>query len=126
MMEEELEIILRAVDEASDTFQGVSDSVNDMAGSFEGVSDSTSGATDGIDGVAESGDNAGDSMDGMTAAADAFMFGKRNILSVFFSRRRKICLDYGFVFTMYKNRFCLDSKKLCKCIIVIHQHISCR
>ena len=71
-MEEELEIILRAVDEASDTFASVSDSVNDMAGSFDGVSDSTSTATDGIDGVAESGENAGDSMDGMTAAADAF------------------------------------------------------
>ena len=71
-MEEELEIILRAVDEASDTFEGVSDSVSDMASSFEDVSGSTSEASEGMDSVADSGEGASDSMDSMTAAADAF------------------------------------------------------
>ena len=71
-MEEELEIILRAVDEASDTFQGVSDSVSDMSSSFEEVGSSTSEASEGIDGVSESGEGAGESIDGMAAAADAF------------------------------------------------------
>lgn len=71
-MEEEIEIILRAIDEASDTFQGISDSVSDMSSSLSDVGDSASSASDGIDGVAESGEGAGDAMDSMSAAADAF------------------------------------------------------
>ena len=71
-MEEELEIILRAVDEASDTFASVSESVSDMGSSFGEVGSSATEASDGIDNVSESGEGAGESMDSMTAAADAF------------------------------------------------------
>ena len=71
-MEEELEIILRAVDEASDTFASVSESVSDMGSSFGDVGSSATEASDGIDNVSESGEGAGESMDSMTAAADAF------------------------------------------------------
>ena len=68
-MEEELDIILRAVDEASDTFESVVESADSMGAAF---TESTEAGSQGFDDVEESADAAADPIEQITTLIGGF------------------------------------------------------
>ena len=69
-MEEELEVILRAVDEASDTFESVTEAAENMGESVQGGAESGS---EGLDEMEESAEGARDPLESITDIVNGFV-----------------------------------------------------